>query len=145
MTLYPDTSSLVKLYVAEPESARVLRLVQDATIVATASIAYTEARAALARRRRETSLRPRDFTAAKRALEDDWSRYLAVDVMASLCHEAGDLAERYRLRGYDSLHLAAYLKVARAAGKDEARRSCFDRRLSAAARTAIRGLRPTSR
>ena len=46
MTVYLDTSSLVKLYVAEPESESVRRLVENADIVATAAIAYAEARAA---------------------------------------------------------------------------------------------------
>ena len=53
MTLYLDTSSLVKLYVDEPGSDAVHRLVGTATAVATSSIAYTETRAALTRRRRE--------------------------------------------------------------------------------------------
>jgi len=70
VTLYLDTSSLVKLYVAEPESESIRRLVADADIVATAAIAYPEARAALARRRREGNLHPKAFTAAKRALDD---------------------------------------------------------------------------
>lgn len=145
MTLYLDTSSLVKLYVEEPESALVRRLVKNADIVATAAIAYPEARAAMARRRREGGLRPRAFTAAKRALDDDWPRYFAVDVTAALCGEAGDLAERYSLRGYDSVHLAAYLQVARAAGKTNMRFSCFDDHLTAATRSADRKLQPTRR
>ena len=145
MTLYLDTSSLVKLYVAEPESDAVRRLVENADIVATAAIAYPEARAALARRRREGGLRPMAFRAAKRALDDDWPRYFAVDVTAALCREAGDLAERHRLRGYDGVHLAAYLQVARAAGKANVRFSCFDDRLTAATRSAARKLRPTGR
>lgn len=145
MTLYLDTSSLVKLYVAEPGSELVRRLVEDADIVATAAIAYPEARATLARRRREGGLRPRAFTAAKRALDDDWPRYLAVDVTAALCREAGDLAERYSLRGYDSVHVAAFLQVARAAGKAKVRFSGFDDRLTAATRSAARKLRPTGR
>ena len=40
MTLYLDTSSLVKLYVAEVDTERVRRLVDDATWVATSQIAY---------------------------------------------------------------------------------------------------------
>lgn len=145
MTLYLDTSGLVKLYVAEAESESVRRLVEDADIVATAAIAYAEARAALARRRREGALRPRVFTAAKRALDDDWPRYLAIDVTAALCREAGDLAERHGLRGYDSVHLAAYLQVVRAAGKAPVRFSCFDDHLTAATRSAVRKLQPTGR
>ena len=105
MTLYLDTSSLVKLYVTEAESESVRRLVDDADIVATAAIAYPEARAALARRRREGELPARAFSAAKRALDADWPRYLTVDVTGPLCREAGALAERHGLRGYDSVHL----------------------------------------
>lgn len=141
MTLYLDTSSLVKLYVTEAESESVRRLVESADIVATAAIAYPEARAALARRRREGGLRPRTFSAARRALDDDWPKYLAVDVTGALCRDAGDLAERYGLRGYDSVHLAAYLHVARAAGRASVRFSCFDDRLTAAARSAARSIR----
>ena len=145
MTLYLDTSSLVKLYVAEPESESVRRLVEDADIVATAAIAYPEARAALARRRREGDLQARAFAAAKRALDNDWPRYLAVDVTAALCREAGALAERHGLRGYDSVHLAACLQVARAAGKAAVRFSCFDDRLTRATRSALRTLQPPGR
>lgn len=142
MTVYLDTSSLVKLYVAEAESGAVRKLVESADIVATAAIAYPEARAALARRRREGALRPRALAVAKRALDEDWPRYLAIDVTSALCRDAGDLAERHSLRGYDSVHLAAYLQVARAAGKANVRFSCFDDRLVAAARSAARMPRP---
>ena len=145
MTLYLDTSSLVKLYVAEAESEAVRRLVDDADVVATAAIAYPEARAALARRRREGDIPARSFAAAKRALDDDWPRYLAVDVSAALCREAGALAERHSLRGYDSVHLAAFLQVARAAGKAAVQFSCFDDRLTRASRSAARMLRPAGR
>ena len=145
MTLYLDTSSLVKLYVAEDESDAVRRLVDDADIVATAAIAYPEARAALARRRREGDLPARAVVTAKRALDDDWARYLKVDVTAALCREAGALAERYALRGYDSVHLAAFVTVARAAGKAAVRFSCFDDRLTRAAHAALRTLRAVGR
>ncbi len=145
MTLYLDTSSLVKLYVAESESDSVLQLVENADIVATAAIAYPEARAAFARRRREGGLRPRAFAAAKRALDEDWPRYLAVGVTAALCRDAGDLAERHGLRGYDSVHVAAYLQVTRAAGHAKVRFSCFDDRLTAAARSAARTARLSGR
>ena len=47
MTLYVDTSSLVKLYVTEAGSEVVRQLVSDATVVATSVVAYAETRAAL--------------------------------------------------------------------------------------------------
>ena len=140
MTLYLDTSSLVKLYVAEPGSDVVRRLVTQAAIVATSGIAYPETRAALARRRRERALTAAAFTRARRAFEDDWPRYLAVEVSASVCREAGELAQRYRLRGYDAVHLASYLEVARGAGAAETQFSSFDDRLNRAAQAAVRAI-----
>lgn len=145
MTLYLDTSSLVKLYIAEPGSDAVRRLVKQATVVATSGIAYPETRAALARRRRERALTLAAFATATRAFEDDWSSYLAVDVSASICREAGELAERYRLRGYDAVHLASYLEIARRAGVTETRFSSFDERLNRAARAAVRAMARTGR
>lgn len=140
MTLYLDTSSLVKLYVAEPESEDVRTMVDRATVVATSSIAYPEARAALARRRRERVLTPAAFAAAKRRLEADWPTYLLVQVSHSVCQHAGQLAERFALRGYDSVHLASFLEVTRQAGDTDVEFSSADKRLAAAATRASRAL-----
>jgi predicted nucleic acid-binding protein len=140
VTLYLDTSSLVKLYVTEPGSDVVRKLVDAATVVATSSIAYTETRAALARRRRERALRPAAFAAAKKTFEGDWPNYFTVDLTPTVCREAGDLAERYRLRAYDSVHLAAFAEVAREAGVRDTRFSSFDDALNRAARALARAL-----
>jgi predicted nucleic acid-binding protein len=140
VTLYLDTSSLVKLYVNEPGSDVVRKLVDAATVVATSSIAYTETRAALARRRRERSLRPAAFASAKKTFEAEWSKYFAVEVTLTLCREAGEFAERYRLRAYDSVHLAAFGEVAREAGVRDTRFSSFDDALNRAAWSLGRSL-----
>jgi predicted nucleic acid-binding protein len=140
VTLYLDTSSLVKLYVTEPGSENVRAHVERATIVATSMIAYPETRAAFARRRREGALRPAAFVAAKRQFESDWPKYVAMHVTDAICRDAGQLAERYSLRGYDSVHLASFLEIARAAGADT-KFSTFDDRLDEAARLAARGRR----
>jgi len=140
VTLYLDTSSLVKLYVAEPGTDTVRARVDRATIVATSILAYAETRAALARRRRERALQPAAFVAAKRTFDEDWPRYLAIEATEGVCRDAGDLAERYALRAYDSVHLASFLEVARHAGAGDAEFSSFDEQLNAAARRATRAL-----
>lgn len=140
MTLYLDTSSLVKLYVAEPGSDAVHKLVQAATMVATSTIAYTETRAALARRRRERALRPAAFALAKKTFEAEWPKYFTVEVTSALCRQAGEFAERYRLRAYDAVHLAAYAEIAREAGVRETRFSSFDSALNRAERSLARML-----
>lgn len=140
MIVYLDTSSLVKLYVEEAGSDAVRQLVESATVISTATIAYTETRAAFARRRRERALRPAAFASAKKAFEADWPRYLTIGVTPLLCRQAGELAERYRLRAYDSMHLAAFAELAREAGVREIRFSSFDGTLNRAAKSLRRTL-----
>jgi len=130
---YLDTSSLVKLYVEEPGADAVRGLVERADIVAASVVAYPEARAALARRRRERSLSPTAHRRARAALDADWPRILALDVSSALAASAGDLAERLRLRGFDALHLASYLVVAREFSEDDVVFSSADRALERAA------------
>jgi predicted nucleic acid-binding protein len=136
--LYLDTSSLVKLYVDEPGSQGVGRLLQDAEVAATSVVAYPEARAALARRRRERSLTPAAHQRARTALDADWPRILSLDVAAPLARQAGDLAKRHRLRGFDALHLASYLAIAREFPGEDVRFSSADKTLVRAARRAAR-------
>ena len=138
MTLYLDTSSLIKLYVEEADSAVVRGLVGQAAVVATSVITYAETRAALARLRREGRLTGSTYVSAKRAFEDQWPAYLSLYVTDQLSRAAGELAERYRLRGYDSVQLASFAEVARRAGIRETRFSSFDDRLNRAARSLTR-------
>jgi predicted nucleic acid-binding protein len=140
VTLYLDTSSLVKLYVTEPGSDTVRQLVGEANVVATSVVAYAETRAALARLRHDGALTAAQLTWVKSEFEEQWPRYLTLDATDFLCRVAGELAERYRLRGFDSLHLAAFGEISQRAGADATRFSSFDDRLNQAARKMIRML-----
>ncbi len=140
MTLYLDTSSLVKLYVSEAGSDVVRQLVGDATVVATSVVAYAETRASLARLRRTGALTTSQWASAKREFEEQRPTYLTLDATDSLCRAAGELAERYGLRGFDSIHLASFAEVARQAGRDATQFSSFDDRLNQAARQLNRTL-----
>ena len=107
MNLYLDTSALVKLYIDDEGSSTCRQAVVDARLVATSVVAYVEARAALARRRRERALSPSAHRGIIRSLDRDWGRYLRIEASEALIHEAASLAERHRLRGYDAIHLAS--------------------------------------
>lgn len=136
MILYLDTSSLVKLYIDEPGTQEVRSLVAEADLVTSSVVAYPEARAALARRRREASLTAAEHRRAKSALDTDWPRLLTLDVTETLGKRAGDLAERHRLRGFDALHLASFLAVAEEFAGEPVQFSSADRALNRAARRA---------
>jgi predicted nucleic acid-binding protein len=144
VTLYLDTSSLIKLYVTEDGSEIVRQLVQAANVVATSVVAYAEARAALARLRREGVLTAAKLASAKRELDEQWPAYLTLEATDSLCRVAGTLAEKHSLRGFDSIHLASFAEVCRRAGPDDTRFSSFDERLNRAAQKVTRTLRRNS-
>lgn len=107
MRLYLDTSALVKLYVDEEGSPLVRSVVEQAGLVATSEVAYVEARAAFVRRRHEGGLSARDYRRIVQDLDADWPRYLVVEITDSLIREGARLAEAYRLRAYDAVHLAS--------------------------------------
>ena len=111
MTLYLDTSALVKLYVEEEGAPVVRNAVAQAELVATAAIAYVEARAAFVRRHHEGGLSTAEYRRVIRALDSDWARYLVVEVVDSLIRDAARLAEVHRLRAYDAIHLASAAAV----------------------------------
>lgn len=135
MTVYLDTSSLVKLYVEEDGSQLVAALAADADTVTCSSVTYAECRAALARRRRERTLRTADLPAIVARLDADWRGFTAVDVTNPLARRAGELADRFNLRGFDAIHLASFeLVLERAGGEDDVTFSTADDNLARAAR-----------
>ncbi len=134
MSVYLDTSALIKLYVSEPGSTEVARWVAGAARVATSRVAYPEARAGLARRAREGALSPADHRSCVRDLDRDLASLVIVEIDAALARLAGELAVKRALRGFDAIHLASAITL-RAAAPEFKALGVFDARLEAAART----------
>lgn len=111
LSLYLDTSALLKLYIDENGSALVREHVVPGLRVATSLVSYVEARAAMARRRRAGDLTPVEYRRAVEDLTGDWERFVRVDVTEGLVRDAARLAETHRLRAYDALHLASALSL----------------------------------
>jgi uncharacterized protein len=131
--LYMDTSSLVKLYVSEKETPATKHLVEATEVIATSRLAYVEARAAFARKHRECGVGLRDYRNILQIFDNDWESYFVVDISEALVKMAGQFAEKHALRGYDAIHLASAVTLRRE-GDQPVAFSCFDSRLSLAAR-----------
>ena len=130
MILFLDTSALVKLYVEEVHSAAVREWVDEAEVVAVCRVAYPEAVSALNRRMRAGDIARKAYGAASRALRRDWERLAVVDFREI---EAGRLAAKYGLRGFDAIHLSSALTVASAPAGPDVLFSSFDAALNRAA------------
>lgn len=132
MIVFCDTSALVKLYLSEVESDAVKALAVNSEAVAACRIAWAEAHAALSRRVREVPADTLSIGQAKQALAADWPHYLIVDVTQAVVARAGDFADTFALRGYDSVQLAAAYE-AKQVSKLPLTFACFDSRLNKAA------------
>ena len=133
MILFLDTSALVKLYIVEADSLAVHEAATRAETVAVCRIAWAEACAALARRAREVPADEAAIMAARQALAQDWPHFLIVEVTQPVVERAGEFADTFALRGYDSVQLAAACEIL-AVAPGEVAFSCFDNRLNKAAR-----------
>jgi len=64
----------------------------------------------------------------------DWSDYAIVEVTQTLVERAGEYADTFALRAYDSVQLAAAAHILSKASPEPVQFACFDRHLSNAAR-----------
>ena len=133
MILFCDTSAVVKIYVQEDASEKVIRAAEKSDSVAVSPITWVEFMSAIARRSRE---RPQDAVAlaeARLCFVADWPRFQKVEVDQDLRELAGDHADTFALRAYDSVQLASAQRL-HSEMPGEVRFACFDARLSKAAK-----------
>jgi uncharacterized protein len=133
LILFCDTSALVKLYVYEDGTDSVAEQAAASEVVAVCRVAWVEVMSAMARRSRD---QPQDVSAIAQArlrFVADWPHYLTLEVTRALVELAGDYADTFALRAYDSVQLAA-LQLVHREMPGEVTFACFDARLAKAAR-----------
>jgi predicted nucleic acid-binding protein len=112
LIVYFDTSAIVPILVEEPSSTVASRLWDEADRAVSSRLVYAEGRAALGMARRLDRLDASGLREAVRAFDDLYEQLDLVEVNERLVREAGALAERFGLRGYDAVHLASAWSVA---------------------------------
>jgi uncharacterized protein len=132
LILFADTSALVKLYVVERGSAEVQAAVGRCSALAVTRITWVEMMSAFARRAREQSVAAEKLNTCRTRLTADWPQFFVLELTPALAHQAGELAETFGLRAYDSVQLAA-VQALQLQQADEVHFACFDSRLRKAA------------
>lgn len=115
---YLDTSALVKRYAHERGSSWVVQLTDPAAgdLLYTVRLTGPEMIAALFRKASMGVMTPPDAHHAAALFRLDWEyEYRVIEVSPRVTTLAMAMAEKYTLRGYDAVHLAAALE-ARAVG-----------------------------
>jgi uncharacterized protein len=134
---YLETSALVKLYVREPGTDRVLALAARSSDnrLAILSLAQVEFRSAIRRRERSGEIPAVIATelldAFSRHLE---SRFVTQTINDFLLDIACALVDRHALRAFDAIQLAGYVVLRRSAGASTPVFVCSDQELLTAAK-----------
>ncbi len=102
MTLYADSSALLKRYVDEPDSERAVELLASDDELVTGRHTSVEVRRNLAR-----LLDPSAAAAARSTLVEDLAAFSIVELDAATCELAATIAEQTGVRTLDALHLGA--------------------------------------
>lgn len=114
VNVYLDTSALVKLYIEETGTERVLAAVdaaEGAQVIIT-DISRVESRSAIRRRERASDVSGTEANQVLKQIERDVSSFFLVQPTSSaLLEEALRLIDRYPLRAYDAVQLAGCLIV----------------------------------
>lgn len=133
MILFCDTSALIKLYIDEDGSSDLKTRLQESEVVAVCRVAWAEAYAALSRRAREVPEDALLIEQAKVALAADWRHFVVLEIDQPLVELAGEYADTFALRGYDSIQLAAAFETGRIS-QTPLFFACYDMRLNKAAK-----------
>jgi predicted nucleic acid-binding protein len=102
VSVYVDTSALLKRYVEEDDSAACEKILLADGSWITARHTWVEVLRNLGR-----LLAGSERSRVRKLFRADWSRMLIVELDATTCDRAGDLAETLQVRTLDALHLAA--------------------------------------
>jgi predicted nucleic acid-binding protein len=111
MTLYVDSSALLKRYVDEPDSDRAVELLSADPLLVTGRHTIVEVRRNLGR-----LLAPTDATAARAAFGADLASFAIVELDAATCELAATIAEQTGVRTLDGLHLGAASRLGTGVG-----------------------------
>jgi len=126
VSLYVDSSALLKRYIDEPDSEAAEALLRSDPSLLTARHTIVEVRRNLARLLDET-----DAAAARSAFTQDLRVFSIVELDEVTCETAAAIAEMTGVRTLDALHLAAAQRV----GGSAVPFLTFDLRQAQAART----------
>lgn len=132
MLLFCDTSALIKLLIDEPKSTQIHQTTEQAELIAACRITWAEAMAAMARRQRDDPPSTDDIENACQRLSLLWPSFTIVEVSQQLVEAAGQFADGFALRGYDSVQLAAAHQL-HTTSEQPVTFACYDRRLNQAA------------
>ena len=133
MILYLDTSALAKRYLAEPGAQEVQQWISQARLASTSLITRAEMGAAITKAVRMIWISPEEGQTVLQRFRSEWEMLVRLPIYEITVQRADELACRYGLRGFDSVHLACAILYREGLG-EPVTLAAYDRPLWQAAR-----------
>jgi predicted nucleic acid-binding protein len=133
MNLFADTSALIKKYIKEAGSEKVVDYFDSFLYVGTAALTQAEMASAMAKAARLGWVDEAEISLAWQVFQTHWPGYIRLPVTSAVIAQATALSWRRGLRASDAVHLACALNWKGITG-DEVVFACFDKALLRAAR-----------
>lgn len=109
MTLYVDSSAILKRYVDERDSDAAVELMASDAVLITSRLTEVEVRRNLTRLLDGSAL-----VDSRRQFAADLDAFALVGIDGTICNEASRIAEATLCRSLDAIHLASALRAGRA-------------------------------
>jgi len=109
LNLFADSSALAKRYIADETSDDFDELLRQATSLSVSALCLPEIISALCRRKRERTLTPAQYAAAKSALESDLADATTIQLTDEVLLGCVRLLESNPLRSSDAIQIASAL------------------------------------
>jgi len=106
---YLDASAWVKRYYQEVGTQWVQGLFIRGETIACASLGIIEVMATLSRKRKAREIALSQFKLKAQELEDDWKRFIQIQMTSEIVDNAKELTKKLVLRGSDAVHLSSAL------------------------------------
>jgi len=132
MISYLDTGAIVKFYISEIGSETVKEIFDLSDVLATSSIAYVETISTFTRINNEKKMSNSDYRNIISNFKRDWEDLFILKIDNTIIKTAGQFIESYKIKGYDSLHLASAVLLGQRINKI-VNFCCWDKKLNEAA------------
>jgi len=117
---YLDASAWVKRYYQEMGTQWVQGLFIRGETIGCATLGMIEVIATLSRKHKAREITAFQFKQKAQELEDDWKRFIQIQMTSEVVDNAKELTKKLALRGSDAIHLSSALLLQRRfLGKDD--------------------------
>ncbi len=108
---YLDASAWVKRYYQEAGTSWVQDLFLRHETISCSSLGFLETMATLSRKRKANEITSGQFKQKAQEIEDDWERFIQIQMTSETVNNAKELTIKYALRGADAVHLSSALML----------------------------------